>query len=51
MQDYAPDGFAKRAPITKAIKRTALHSLGPNEEWSMDGHDKLNVIGFGVYGI
>ncbi|KAF9006806.1 hypothetical protein BDZ89DRAFT_1079590 [Hymenopellis radicata] len=51
MQDYAPEAFQSRAPGQKVIHRTPLVSLGPNEEWSMDGHDKLAKAGFGVYGI
>lgn len=51
MQDFAPEGFQNRAPGRKVIHRTPLVSLGPNEEWSMDGHDKLAKAGFGIYGI
>ena len=51
MQDHQPEGFAQRAPGRKIIHRTPLHSLGPDEEWSMDGHDKLAKAGFGIYGI
>lgn len=28
-----------------------LVAVGPNAEWSIDGFDKLNSIGFGIYGI
>ncbi|KAJ3771813.1 hypothetical protein FB446DRAFT_82805 [Lentinula raphanica] len=51
MQDYAPEGFQQRAPGTKVIHRTPLVSNGPNDEWSMDGHDKLAKAGFEIYGI
>ncbi|KAF8213743.1 hypothetical protein K438DRAFT_1804573 [Mycena galopus ATCC 62051] len=52
MHDFEEDGFDKRNPKKgKKIVRTPLTSVGPHEEWSMDGHDKLNVAGFGVYGI
>lgn len=51
MQDYAREGFQQRAPGRKVIHRTALVSPGPNDEWSMDGHDKLAKLGFEIYGI
>lgn len=51
MQNYEPEGFAGRVPGKKVIHRTPLVSLGPDEEWSMDGHDKLAKAGFGIYGI
>ncbi|TFK58765.1 hypothetical protein BDN72DRAFT_966259 [Pluteus cervinus] len=46
-----PDGFIKRLPSAKKIRRGVLTSLGPNHEWSADGHDKLTAIGFPIYGI
>ena len=51
MVENEAEGFARRAPGQKVIKRTPLLSVGPDEEWSMDGHDKLAKAGFGVYGI
>lgn len=51
MHTYAPEGFHKRVPTANKIHRTPLTSLGPNDEWSGDGHDKLNKIGFPIYGI
>ncbi|KAJ7796019.1 hypothetical protein B0H14DRAFT_2916904 [Mycena olivaceomarginata] len=51
MHDFKGDGFKKRHPKRKKIIRTPLTSIGPHEEWSMDGHDKLNRAGFGTYGI
>ncbi|KAJ7792503.1 hypothetical protein B0H14DRAFT_2930834 [Mycena olivaceomarginata] len=45
-------GQYKRHPKRrKKIIRTPLTSIGPHEEWSMDGHDKLNRAGFGTHGI
>ncbi|KAK7016113.1 hypothetical protein R3P38DRAFT_3321542 [Favolaschia claudopus] len=45
MHDFQEEGFLKRHPRSKkkTIFRTPLTLL--------DGHDKLNVAGFGVYGI
>lgn len=51
MQDHAPEGFQSRAPGRKVIHRTVLVSVGPNDEWSMDGHDKMAKAGFEIYGI
>ncbi|KAJ6503958.1 hypothetical protein C8R45DRAFT_1186099 [Mycena sanguinolenta] len=45
-------GFNKRHPKgKKKIVRSFLTSVGPHEEWSMDGHDKLNKAGFGILGM
>ncbi|KAJ7777976.1 hypothetical protein DFH07DRAFT_766191 [Mycena maculata] len=52
MHDFEEEGFKKRHPrAKKKTNRTPLTAVGPDEEWSMDGHDKLNAAGFGVYGI
>jgi hypothetical protein len=51
MHSFASEGFEARYPDAKKIPRYPVTSLGPNDEWSGDGHDKLNKIGFGVYGI
>ncbi|KAF8585605.1 hypothetical protein K439DRAFT_1646596 [Ramaria rubella] len=39
-----PEGFAIHDPTSKKV-------LGPHCEWSADGHDKLSVIGFPVWGV
>lgn len=36
---------------SKRIRRFPITSRGPNEQWSCDGHDKLERLGFGIYGI
>ncbi|KAL0567778.1 hypothetical protein V5O48_014215 [Marasmius crinis-equi] len=46
-----PEGFEERAPTAKKIPRVQLVVLGPNHEWSGDGHDKLSAIGFPIWGI
>lgn len=52
MHDFAGEGFQKRHPrANKKRVRTHLTAVGPDDEWSLDGHDKLNQAGFGVYGI
>ncbi|KAJ7172053.1 hypothetical protein C8R46DRAFT_1073669 [Mycena filopes] len=53
MHDFHPEGFEARHPLAKkkTINRQPLTAVGPDDEWSMDGHDKLNKAGFGIYGI
>ncbi|KZS95046.1 hypothetical protein SISNIDRAFT_452364 [Sistotremastrum niveocremeum HHB9708] len=51
MKAHAPEAFQERHPASKELHRTILSSLGPDDEWSLDGHDKLNEAGFGIYGI
>lgn len=53
MHEHAPEGFIQRHPHCQSRKlvRTALTAVGPDEEWSIDGHDKLYEAGFGIYGI
>ncbi|OSD05401.1 hypothetical protein PYCCODRAFT_1443303 [Trametes coccinea BRFM310] len=51
MHKIDPDGFQLRHPTSKKKFRLPLVSLGPDHEWSCDGHDKLSTIGFPVWGI
>lgn len=51
MRALDPEGFDRPQPHKKKIHRTPLTALGPNHEWSGDGHDKLTAIGFPIYGI
>ncbi|KAK7052603.1 hypothetical protein R3P38DRAFT_2861331 [Favolaschia claudopus] len=53
MHTFEEEGFEKRDPKAqkKTVNRTPLTAVGPHEEWSMDGHDKMNEAGFGIYGI
>ncbi|KAF9004997.1 hypothetical protein BDQ17DRAFT_1408386 [Cyathus striatus] len=51
MKRQAPQGFETRRPEIKKPRRVALVSLGPNHEWSADGHDKLAAIGFPIWGV
>ncbi|EIW73067.1 hypothetical protein TREMEDRAFT_59229 [Tremella mesenterica DSM 1558] len=51
MKEYAPEGVKSRRPGTKKIQRFPIISVGPNEQWSIDGHDKLSSYGIGIYGI
>lgn len=50
MHDFCPHGFLHRHPHSSKTTRVPLTSLGPNDEWSADGHDKLNKIGIAIYG-
>ncbi|KIJ48438.1 hypothetical protein M422DRAFT_247775 [Sphaerobolus stellatus SS14] len=51
MQLQDPDGFLLRQPGSRKIKCFQLVVLGPHQEWSGDGHDKLTAIGFPVWGV
>ena len=51
MHIHDPTGFSKRNPTANRIHREPKVSLGINERWSADGHDKLNKIGFPVWAI
>lgn len=47
-----PQVLASRQPGAKHYHRHGLHSIGPNEEWSVDGHDKIvNSMGIGIWGV
>ncbi|KAF8581387.1 hypothetical protein K439DRAFT_1619108 [Ramaria rubella] len=46
-----PEGFKICDPAAKKPHWVPLVTLGPHYKWSRDGHDKLNVIGFPVWGI
>jgi hypothetical protein len=50
MHEYCPEGYIRRHPLHPKTVRTPLTSLGPNDEWSADGHDKLTKIGIAIYG-
>ena len=50
MHEFCPEGYLRHHPCSSKIPRTPLTSLGPNDEWSADGHDKLNKIGIAIYG-
>lgn len=51
MHDIDHDGFAGRAPTAKKVHRQPVVALGPHHQWSGDGHDKLNKIGFPIWAI
>jgi len=46
-----PDGFHFRDPTRAELRRVALTSRGPHDEWSGDGHDKLVKYGFAIWGM
>ena len=51
MRAQDPEGFVRREPQSKKIECHAIVALGPNYEWSGDGHDKLSQIGFPIWGV
>jgi len=51
-RDKDPEASASRHPRTRKIHSHGLWSIGPNEEWGVDGHEKiLNSMGIAVYGV
>jgi hypothetical protein len=50
LREFDPVGVASRTPGLRKIARQENYiTAGPNEIWSLDGHDKLFPFGFGVY--
>lgn len=51
LQHENPDAAAARHPVTRKVHSHGISSAGPNEEWGIDGHEKiLALMGIGVYG-
>ncbi|KAJ7190707.1 hypothetical protein GGX14DRAFT_407784 [Mycena pura] len=51
MLDHAPEHFPQREPTADQIIRVAKDPEAIHQQWSLDGHDKWNAIGFGIYGL
>lgn len=52
MSILEPTAVQQRRPGAQKIHRHGLHSLGPNEEWSVDGHNKIrNTMRLDVWGV
>lgn len=49
MHQVRPTDFDVRARRSLPLPRSTLNFLGPNHQWSADGHDKLTQIGFPIY--
>ena len=51
-KEQDPSKVAARHPQTRKVHKHGLWSIGPNEEWCVDGHEKIaNVMGISVWGI
>ncbi|KAJ2912735.1 hypothetical protein MD484_g7671, partial [Candolleomyces efflorescens] len=47
-----PGAVARRHPSTRKKHKHGIYSSGPNEEWCLDGHEKILLsMGIAVYGI
>jgi hypothetical protein len=46
---FDPDGVDARNPTAKKIPRAPVVTVGPNQIWGGDGHDKLYSCGFPLY--
>ncbi|KAF9451473.1 hypothetical protein P691DRAFT_796776 [Macrolepiota fuliginosa MF-IS2] len=51
MHLHFPEGFARREPTSKKIRRVPKAPLGVHECWAGDGHDKLYAIGFPIWAV
>jgi hypothetical protein len=51
MRTLDPAGFASREPTARKIQRGTLVAVGPHDEWSCDGHNKLVKYGFPIWGV
>ena len=48
LQAVDPEGLEERR--ARRLNRRIFHADGPNQYWSMDGHDKLKPWGFAIHG-
>jgi len=47
-----PQAVFARHPQTRKVHHHGLWSIGPNEEWCVDGHEKiLRSMGIAVWGV
>ncbi|TYJ57541.1 hypothetical protein B9479_001623, partial [Cryptococcus floricola] len=51
LHETEPEAAAGRKPKSKKIRRFPIRSFGPNQQWSMDGYDKMSALGLAIYGI
>ncbi|KZT33943.1 hypothetical protein SISSUDRAFT_1065728 [Sistotremastrum suecicum HHB10207 ss-3] len=53
MKMLEPEGFLIRHPDfhRRNVHTGKVVSIGPNETWALDGHEKLTAIGISIYGI
>jgi hypothetical protein len=50
-REIDPAALAARNPTACQIRRVPLVSLGSNDVWCVDGHDKLVHYGFAIWGM
>jgi hypothetical protein len=51
-RNYDKESSDARHPVTRKPHTRGLWSAGPNEEWCVDGHEKILLsMGIAVYGI
>jgi transposase InsO family protein len=48
LQDVDPEGLEARK--AQRLQRRVFHADGPDQVWSIDGHDKLKRWGFAIHG-
>ncbi|KAF8983259.1 hypothetical protein BDQ17DRAFT_1402591 [Cyathus striatus] len=51
-RDQNPEATEARHPRTRKVHNSGIWSIGPNEEWCVDGHEKLlNCMGIVIWGV
>lgn len=51
MKELDADASAARHPHTRQLHKHGLYSAGPNEEWCIDGHEKILLsMGIAIWG-
>ncbi|KAF8985790.1 hypothetical protein BDQ17DRAFT_1436501 [Cyathus striatus] len=51
-RDQNPEATEARHPRTRKVHNSGIWSIGPNEEWCVDGHEKLlNCMGIAIWGV
>jgi hypothetical protein len=52
LREQNPDAVKARQPGAKKAHSHGLWSIGPNEEWGVDGHEKLTQsMGISIWGV
>jgi hypothetical protein len=52
LREQNPEAVKSRQPGAKKVHSHGLWSIGPNEEWGVDGHEKLaQSMGISIWGV
>lgn len=51
-KEFHSENAARRHPAARHLHNSMIWSLGPNEEWCLDGHEKiLRAMGIAIWGV